>query len=63
MKKTLHLRSNEFAPKFDFPSLPRRGRPPACAGLPKNEVSNPAEINPDQTMGWEQCMRRDIPSW
>jgi len=24
------------------------------------EVSNPAEINPDPTAGWEACMRADI---
>jgi len=24
------------------------------------DVVNPAEINPDHTMPWEQCMRRDI---
>jgi hypothetical protein len=25
-----------------------------------NDVINPAEINPDHTMTWEACMRKDI---
>jgi len=25
-----------------------------------HEVMNPAEINPDHTMPWKECMRRDI---
>jgi hypothetical protein len=25
-----------------------------------HDVVNPAEINPDHTMGWSECMRRDI---
>jgi len=24
------------------------------------EVVNPAEVNPDHTMSWKECMRRDI---
>lgn len=24
------------------------------------EVVNPVELNPDPTMGWHQCMRRDL---
>ena len=39
-------------PAFNAAAATLRGR-----GL---DVVNPAEINPDETMGWQECMRADI---
>lgn len=43
---------------FNFPAFHA-----AAAHLRANgyEVVNPAEVNPDTTLTWEQCMRLDIP--
>jgi hypothetical protein len=44
-------------PGLNFPAFNR-----AAADLRERgyEVVNPAEINPDESMPWEQCMREDI---
>ena len=45
-------------PDLNFPAFHAEAARLRALGF---DAVNPAEINPDQTMGWEQCMRRDIP--
>ena len=45
------------------PAAPPASRTPAEAARLRaigHQVVNPAEINPDTTMAWAECMRRDI---
>ncbi len=44
-------------PDLNFPAFHAEAAKLRAAG---HEVINPAEINPDHTMPWVQCMRRDI---
>ena len=44
-------------PDLNFPAFHSAARELRARGF---EVVNPAEINPDATMGWEACMRVDI---
>ena len=45
-------------PDLNFPAFHERAAELRAAGF---EVENPAEINADPTVGWEACMRHDIP--
>jgi hypothetical protein len=45
-------------PDLNFPAFARAARRLRAAG---HTVVSPAEVNPDHSMPWEQCMRRDIP--
>lgn len=45
-------------PELNFPAFHRVAARLRAQG---HEVANPAEINADPTMGWNTCMRRDIP--
>ena len=58
MKKLYICGPMSSLPNLNFPAFHAEAGRLRALGY---EVSNPAEINPDQTMGWEQCMRRDIP--
>ena len=42
---------------FNFPAFHAEAARLRAAGL---QVVNPAEINPDTTMSWHECMRADI---
>jgi hypothetical protein len=42
---------------LNFPAFTRAAAELRAAGY---EVVNPAELNPDHTMPWAECMRRDI---
>ena len=42
---------------FNFPAFNAEAARLRAAGL---QVVNPAEINPDTTMSWHECMRADI---
>lgn len=44
-------------PELNFPAFHAAAAALRAKGL---EVVNPAEINPDAGMSWEQCMRADI---
>ena len=44
-------------PDFNFPAFHAEAARLRAAGL---HVVNPAEINPDTTMSWHECMRADI---
>lgn len=44
-------------PDLNFPAFNQAAATLRASGF---EVVNPAEINPDHTMEWEECMRRDI---
>ena len=44
-------------PDLNFPAFHAEAARLRALGY---EVSNPAEINPDPTAGWEACMRADI---
>jgi hypothetical protein len=44
-------------PGLNFPAFHEAASQLRAAGY---QVTNPAEINPDSTMSWEQCMRADI---
>lgn len=44
-------------PELNFPAFHAEAAKLRAAG---HEVVNPAEVNPDQSMPWAQCMRRDI---
>lgn len=44
-------------PDLNFPAFNAEAARLRAAGW---EVLNPAEINPDHTMAWAECMRRDI---
>jgi hypothetical protein len=44
-------------PEFNFPAFHAAAASLRGKGY---TVTNPAELNPDTTMTWEQCMRRDI---
>jgi nucleoside 2-deoxyribosyltransferase len=44
-------------PDLNFPAFHHMAAQLRSQGF---EVVNPAEVNPDQTMPWEECMRRDI---
>lgn len=45
-------------PDFNFPAFHAATLFLRSKGF---EVINPAEVNPDTTMSWADCMRRDIP--
>ncbi len=45
-------------PDLNFPAFANAAADYRSRGC---HVENPAEINPDPTMPWEECMRRDIP--
>lgn len=45
-------------PELNFPTFHRVAARLRAEGY---EVVNPAEVNPDPSMGWNACMRRDIP--
>jgi hypothetical protein len=42
---------------LNFPAFHAEARRLRAQG---HEVLNPAEINPDHTMSWQQCMRADL---
>jgi hypothetical protein len=44
-------------PGLNFPAFNREARRLRALGF---EVVNPAEINPDSAMSWQECMRADI---
>lgn len=44
-------------PDLNFPAFNAEAARLRAAGW---EVLNPAEINPDHTMAWADCMRRDL---
>jgi hypothetical protein len=44
-------------PELNFPAFHAAAATLRAKGL---EVVNPAEINPDSSMPWEQCMKADI---
>lgn len=44
-------------PSLNFPAFHAEAAKLRAAG---HEVINPAEVNPDTTMPWAQCMRKDI---
>jgi hypothetical protein len=44
-------------PDFNFPAFNAEAERLRGIGY---EVINPAELNPDTTMGWHECMRRDL---
>ena len=44
-------------PDLNFPAFHRAARSLRRLGL---DVVNPAEINPDAALPWQQCMRADI---
>ena len=44
-------------PELNFPAFNETARLLRSAG---HEVVNPAELNPDPTTSWEDCMRTDI---
>ena len=44
-------------PELNFPAFHAEAEKLRAQGF---EVVNPAEVNPDTTMSWEECMRRDI---
>ena len=44
-------------PDLNFPTFHAHAHQLRRAG---HDVVNPAEINPDTTMSWHACMRRDI---
>ena len=44
-------------PDLNFPAFHAEAAKLRSAG---HDVINPAEVNPDHTMPWAQCMRRDI---
>jgi hypothetical protein len=44
-------------PELNFPAFHREAARLRAAGL---EVVNPAEINPDASLPWRDCMRADI---
>lgn len=45
--------------ELNFPAFNAEAARLRAAGW---EVLNPAEINPDHTMAWADCMRRDLPA-
>lgn len=45
-------------PDLNFPAFHAEAAKLRAAG---HEVSNPAEINPDHSASWIECMARDIP--
>ena len=44
-------------PEHNFPAFMREAALLRALG---HEVVNPAEINPDHSLSWEQCLRDDI---
>ena len=44
-------------PDLNFPAFHAEAAKLRAAG---HDVVNPAEINPDHSMSWHECMRRDI---
>lgn len=44
-------------PELNFPAFHAETEKLRAQGF---EVVNPAEVNPDHTMSWHDCMRRDI---
>jgi hypothetical protein len=46
-------------PEFNFPLFNAETARLRALGY---EVVNPAEVNPDTTMCWAECMKRDIPA-
>ena len=45
-------------PELNFPAFHAEAARLRAAG---HHVVNPAEVNPDHTMPWAECLRRDIP--
>ena len=44
-------------PDFNFPAFHAEAARLTALGY---DVVNPAELNPDPEMGWNECMRRDL---
>ena len=44
-------------PDFNFPAFHAEAARLRALG---HEIVNPAELNPDQTMSWKDCIRNDI---
>jgi len=44
-------------PEFNYPAFHATAAKLRAAGY---EVVNPAEVNPDSSLSWQQCLREDI---
>jgi hypothetical protein len=44
-------------PEFNYPAFHEAAKKLRTAGF---TVINPAEVNPDTTLSWEECMKRDL---